>query len=332
VLLSVEAAIKKRTKLVITQRKTVLRRMRVTLATLLSPKLTMFAFLLPAWPSIAQVLLVDNDSTVALDPYSQRGMYGWTVDGQNQLQQEWFWYGLGNGAVQSLDTISSTPTVVQTGSRELTATYLSSGSFSVSVDYLLTGGTSGGGQGSADLSETIKIINLSSAPLSYHFYEYSYFNLQTASRDIVQLGTNLRGQYDEALQYNSGSSLTETVTTPGADHGEVAPLGLTLARLDNGSAVTLGSPFGAGPVGPGAVTWALEWDLNILPGDSAIISKDKYLNVVVPEPSLLALMVLGLLVLVFGRGRKFCLQTGCVWVRIDWMTRSPHWRTGFSGR
>ena len=276
----------------------------------LSHGATTFAFLFLARLSIAQVLLVNGDSTAAIDPYSQRGMYQWTVDGQNQLQQQWFWYGVGNGPVQSLDTISSTPTVVLTGTRELTATYFSSGSFSVSADYLLTGGAIGGGQGSAALAETIQIVNLSAAPLSYHFYEYSYFNLQAAGRDIVQLGKNLSGQYDEALQYNSSASLTETVTTPGADHGEVAPLGLTLAKLNNGSPLTLGSPFGAGPVGPGAVTWALEWDLNILPGSSAIISKDKYLNVLlVPEPSVLSLILLGS-ILVLNRVRSFELRFG----------------------
>jgi hypothetical protein len=261
------------------------------------------------WPSAAQVVLVDNNATAAIDPSSQRGMYEWAVDGQNQLQQEWFWYGVGSGAVRSLDTISATPTVVMTSAREATATYVSAGNFSVSVDYALSGGSSAmlsgaSGQAVADIAETIQIINLSAAPLLYHFYEYSYFNLQGASRDIAKLGQDLGGAYNEALQYNPNTSLTETVTAPGADHGEVAPLSLTLAKLNNGGAVTLGSPFGAGPVGPGAVTWALEWDLNISPGASAIISKDKYLNVLlVPEPSALVLFVLSCLVLVLLRKR-----------------------------
>jgi len=248
--------------------------------------------------SEAQVVLVDNNSVAAIAPDSQRGMYEWEVDGQNQLQQQWFWYGVGSGAVRSLDTISATPTVVLTGTRELNVTYTSPGSFSVSVDYLLTGGSSTGGQVQADIGETIKIVNLSASMLPYHFYEYSYFNLLAAGDDIVQLGQDLRGKYDDALQSNAGASLTETVTTPGADHGEVAPVGLILAKLNSGGPVTLGSPFGAGPVGPGAVTWALEWDLSILPGASVIISKDKYLDVaVVPEPSAWALIALGALAL-----------------------------------
>jgi hypothetical protein len=267
--------------------------------------LIVLAFQFLVWPSDAQVVLVDNNATAAIDLHSQRGMYEWAVDGQNQLQQEWFWYGVGSSAVQSLDTISAAPTVVMTGAREATATYVSAGNFSVSVDYALSGGSSAmlsgaSGQAVADITETIQVVNLSAGPLLYHFYEYSYFNLQAGSRDIAQLGQDLSGAYNEAFQYSSNASLTETVTAPGADHGEVAPLGLTLAKLNNGGAVTLGSPFGAGPVGPGAVTWALEWDLNIPPGASAIISKDKYLNVL-PEPSALALFGLSWLVLVLLR-------------------------------
>lgn len=268
-----------------------------------SPKLLALTLQLVAWPSVGQFVLSDNNSVAQIDPYSQRGMYQWAVDGQNQLQQQWFWYGLGNGAVHSLDTISGIPTVVMNGTRELTATYISPGAFSVSVDYALSGGsTLVGATANADIAETIRVVNLSPSTLSYHFYEYSYFNLLGGGDDIVQLGQNLRGQYNSAYQYNLGASLSETVVTPGADHGEVAPVGLTLAKLNSGGPVTLGSPFGGGPVGPGAVTWALEWDFNILPGASALISKDKYLDVsVVPEPSPLALLVLGSAVLFANR-------------------------------
>jgi hypothetical protein len=143
----------------------------------------------------------------------------------------------------------------------------------------------------------------------FHFYQYSYFNLGSASQDTVQLGQNLMGQYNEALQrFTVGSStidLSETVTTPGAQEGEVAPVGATLAKLNGGGPVTLGPPFFAGPVGPGAVTWALQWDFNIAPGGSALISKDKYLDVqIVPEPASSVLLGAGLMALALVRRRR----------------------------
>jgi hypothetical protein len=203
-------------------------------------------------------------------------------------------------------TRSSAPVVVQTGTRELTTTYVNPANYSVSVDYLLTGGPVlglAGGNAVSDIGETIKLANLSASPLPFHFYQYSYFNLFGVSFDTVLLGKNPRGLYNDALQQSFGGALTETVTTPGANHGEVAPVGMTLAKLNGGGPVTL-DDF-AGPFGPGAVTWAFEWDLDIAPGGSVIISKDKSLDaILIPEPSVPALLGVGVSALALRRRRS----------------------------
>ena len=257
------------------------------------------------WQANAQILLQDGNSTALVDPFSQAGMFHWDIQGQNQLQQQWFWYGIGAGPVASVDTISA-PSVLVLGPNEARTTYANPGTFSVGITYLLTGGTvvPPGFNATADIAETIKIVNLSAQVLPFHFYQYSYFNLNGASSDVVQLGVNVQGKFNDAFQTSGPFALSETVATPGADHGEVAPLGATLFKLNSGGPVTLGPPFFAGPLGPGAVTWALEWDFNIAPGATALISKDKYLNlVVIPEPSVLTLAVLGLVVLVVSNRR-----------------------------
>jgi len=85
--------------------------------------------------------------------------------------------------------------------------------------------------------------------------------------------------------------LTETVVTPGANHGEAGVWNLTLAKLSDGVASVLNDNLN--PVGPGNVTWAFQWDFTLAPNGSFLISKDKYIQIQnVPEPTSSLLFVL----------------------------------------
>ena len=249
-------------------------------------------------PSNAQIVTLSENNSVALvDTGSQAGMFYWAIQGQNQLQQQWFWYAVGNNAPASIDTISAPAVGLFSGTRGLSLTYAQAG-FNVNISYLLSGGAvvPVGDSGVSDIGETIRIQNTTAAPLPFKFYQYSNFDLGGAGNDTVQLGTNPRGLYNEAIQSDPLAGLTETVTTPGANHGEAAFFNQTLLKLNNGvNPVTFDDNLA--PVGPGNATWALEWDFVINPGNTALISKDKYLTVVIeniPEPSALALVGLGL--------------------------------------
>jgi len=250
--------------------------------------------LLMAAPAYGQLFtLTDHNSSAALNLGAQTGMYNWTVDGASTLFQQWFWYRIGpNNPEASINTIGA-PTVVTTGTQGLSATYTAS-SFNLRVDYSLTGGTTGSGR--SDMQETITIRNTSATALDFHFFQYSDFDLPgvgSPGGDNVSLGRNSLGRFTEALQTHGSLSLSEvvadTVTTPGADHGEAGYFADTLNRLNDGLPTTLNDNPTAGP---GDVTWAFEWDLHINPGDSAIILKDK--NLQVPEPTVAALVLLGL--------------------------------------
>jgi hypothetical protein len=253
----------------------------------------------------AQIItLADHNSVAQVDVGSQAGMFYWAVQGQNQLAQQWFWYRVGSDPVRSIDTISAPAITRFNGTRGLSTTY-GNPMFSVQVDYLLSGGSvlAPGGIGVSDIGETITIVNRTAAPLEYHFYQYSDFDLGDPGFDTVQLGKNLRGFFNEASQVDiNGAGLTETVTTPGAARGEVAFFNATLIALNSGTPYNLNN--NSGPVGPGDVTWALQWDFNIPAYGSALISKDKYLSVLlIPEPSALALGLTGLAVLALRRRR-----------------------------
>jgi hypothetical protein len=245
------------------------------------------------------VTLSDHNSSALVNTNSQAGMFNWSVDGVNQLFQQWFWYRVGgNGPQNSIDTISA-PTIQQPNARTLYTTY-SNGAFSVEVDYVLTGSTAGSGH--SDMGESIRITNLSGQPLDYHFFQYSDFDLGgTPGGQTITLGKDLNNMFNEALQTGPAGTLDETTTvaTPGANHGEAAFYPSTLNRLNGGVPVTLNDV--AGPLGPGDVTWAFEWDLLIPAGGDVLISKDKLINV--PGPGAASLLGLGLVGLTRRRRR-----------------------------
>ncbi len=227
------------------------------------------------------VTLIDGTSTAQIDAGSQAGMFNWFVNSHDYLAQQWFWYRIGDtGPESALNTLSA-PSVLQPVANQVSLSYANAG-LSVEADYLLSGQTAG-----AKMNETITINNTTTNSLPLHFFQYANFDLGSA--DTVQLGLS-GGKFNYALQTSGSLLLSETVVTPGANHGEAALFPVTLNKLYDALPTTLSDA--AGPVGPGDVTWAFQWDLDIPAGSSVIISKIKTLEV--PEPAALSLLVLSL--------------------------------------
>ncbi len=253
--------------------------------------------------------LSDGNSTVTIDPTGSDGVNYWSVNGVNQLVQQWFWYRIGGGpgAASSIDTLG-TPTLSGTNSDNNAATLSYSNSalgLGVKVAFGLTGGTPLDGQ--SDLSETIKITNSSSSAQTISFFQYSNFALQgILGQDSVAFPYP-----NEVTQTNANSSMTETIVSPNPSYYEANNVPNTLTNFASPSFGHLSDQATAGP--PGGVTWAYEWDKTINPGQSFIISKDLELSVVpptqnVPEPSSLALLFsagLGLIGLPWVHGARW---------------------------
>ena len=255
--------------------------------------------LLLAFSTQAQIVnLSDGNSTATINTSSQAGMTAWTVNGQNQLAQQWFWYRLGSsGVASSIDTIGA-PSITNPDTRHLTTIYTAP-SFSVELDYLLSGGNTAG------LVESITISNRTASALDFHFFQYSNFRLAGATgSDKIQLGTDVvTGKYNYALQQNSsGIQVQEADLNPSSSHGEAnlvtGGTSDTLYKLNHSNPLLLNDL--AGPY-TGDATWAFEWDYStgangLIPANSTeIISKT--LSLTVPEPSSAAFVGLGLLAL-----------------------------------
>jgi hypothetical protein len=237
---------------------------------------------------------------------SQSGASLWSIDGVDQLFQQWFWYRLGSDAEHSIDTLTLQAAVASdtdlSGQNEtLFLRYVGNG-FELDVSYRLVGGSAG--SGTADLQETIRIKNTGIKALDFHFFQYVDFDLNNTRNDDTAWLANP----NSIRQSDPAGVLSETVVTPPANHYEIAFFSNTRDKLNDGAATTLSDT--TTPLGPGDVTWAFQWDLPIDVGDTAIIGKTKHIEAIearlpdTPSAALLlgiALTGLGLIGRRFGR-------------------------------
>ena len=155
--------------------------------------------------------VVNLDGAVGSNP---AGMYQWTVTGlstgqANQLNQQWFWYGIDGGSVQPINSIG-TAVYTQPSANQLSATYANS-QLSVTVNYLLTGG----GSARPIFRRELQVEMFPGTPLDLHFYQYSDFNLlNDPLEDSVSMNNNF------VIQWKNDTQIQEAIIAPDADHFE----------------------------------------------------------------------------------------------------------------
>ena len=253
----------------------------------------------------ASTILTDGNSSVAL---TSTAVTQWTVGTTNQLDQEEFFYRVGNSGGQS-PLSSLTPNTIKTldtNSNGLNdtakITYGSSSGFQVVVTYSLTGGATG--SGSSDLGETIKVSNEGMSSQTFHLFEYTNFNLggSTSGQVVTITGGNT------ATDVGNGVDAQIVVSPKPSEYGasNTAASPDLLSSISSSSKAYTLKDVASAPSGDGES--AFEWDLNIGCGSTCVISIDKDLKgtpvVVVPEPVGGAIALLGLGGLFMGRPRR----------------------------
>jgi PEP-CTERM motif len=264
--------------------------------------------LLPVQGMAQNYSLSDGGSTATLNlgaGTGNLGMNSWTVlSGQNQLDQQWFWYSVNGSAPQPINAIGGLSTTAN-GNNDLIVTYQNS-LLSVNVDYTLNG--NGVSSGSADIMEYIWINNVSPDQiLNVSFFQYSNFNLLQNHNNTVSISGS-PGAYTGAFQSTGtpgGSGIAEVILAPSANHGETALVPTTLNELNNPANTNYFSLSDNTSAVTGAVSWAFQWDTTLNPGDEIDMIKDKGLKVtVVPEPTSMTLIALGIGALGLARRRQ----------------------------
>src|SRR5205085_9273901 len=88
--------------------------------------------------------LSDGNSSISLDLSSSAGMNSWLVNGVNQVQQQWFWFRVGNSGPEADISTISAPVTSSANAHQLTVTYDLPGQYGVTVKYDLTGSSNPG--------------------------------------------------------------------------------------------------------------------------------------------------------------------------------------------
>jgi hypothetical protein len=258
--------------------------------------------------SHALLFLQDLNSTVAIDPATQHGMYDWIIDGNNLAPvigavggdddyRQWFWYRIGATPEASVDTLTLNVAGVSDSNFDgfndkAFLRYLGAG-FKIEITYTLTGSTLGSGV--SHIGEQISIMNTSGLPLSLSFFQYGDFMLDApfvGGETVTFVNSNT------VMEVGASGYVQETVFTPITQYREAELFPVTINKLNDGVPDNLSDNTTAS----GDATWANQWDYTLDPNQTVLISKVK--DAVIPEPSTVVLTVVGLLGLVLMRRRR----------------------------
>lgn len=211
-------------------------------------------------------------SVVEIDPGTQAGMFSWIVDGQSQLKQQWWWFRIADAAEQPIDLLG--PATVTQYSSTLIDVLYTGNLVDVTMRYSLTAGALG--SGNSTIAESVRIKNKSSAPIDFHLFEYTDFDLGGTPDDDIAALVN----QSTITQWDGGTICTETSSvggiTPIPTAWEITGFPSLLDKLNDAAASNLDNAVQQ--FGPGNASFAFQWDYSIAPGATKIMSKSKVLR------------------------------------------------------
>ncbi|HLH54950.1 MAG TPA: hypothetical protein VKY92_15170 [Verrucomicrobiae bacterium] len=209
------------------------------------------------------IALVSGNSAVQIDPTTANGVYSWTVDGIEQMSQQWFWIQSGTNTTQvSIDQVATALGETITAS-SASFDYYTPGLIA-KLSFLLQGGPPG--SHASTLVESVSLQNTTNTASTIHFYGYTDFDLGgSTDGDTVSFpAANL------ALQQGKSMSATQTLGGPVPNFWEASWYALSLDSLQGPTHAVLSDKLN--PPLAGDQTFAFQWDLAVPAGQSMILS------------------------------------------------------------
>lgn len=214
------------------------------------------------------------------------GVVSWIVNGKPVIVEQSMWYRIGdNGPEKPIASLPRTGaqtsnTNFNPGDDVMALQYTMADSFRLTASYSLQGTMCCG----SDLGEQFSILNLGSAPLSFHLFQYTEF--APGSPEVAErLNPN-------TFSHDGSRWLTEAVLTPGPQNWQIGEAAVVRALLTDALPTTLSNSIS--PLSGGHLAWAGQWSFVLNPDQTFQLSVDKRVSPVpLPAPAFLLLGGLG---------------------------------------
>jgi len=238
------------------------------------------------------ITLTDGNSEATFTDTSAKA-YTWTVDGINHLYHQQWYFRIGDiGTVSELDTLGSVTTtqadLTGDGLDDILSYKYTGTDLSVLAKYSLAGGAAGSYR--SDMGEQLKVTNNTRSSINLNLFQYVDWDLTGTPTDEGASISLSALNSATALQWDAITTATETVT-PLPSHYQTAFYDALGAEFSDVNFTNLTDD--ASLTGLGDYVYAWQWSINLAPGDSFLISKDKSIISTVPEPSSMVAIVTG---------------------------------------